>query len=227
MAFPTYTFGDQQNLLSILLGDSGVTSDDMFPQTIRETMLNRGEIRFAMDARDLRGYATGSVASQAITLPTDWYQMHTLVVNNQDITRFEIALQDYERYLYNTDARWYQWEESGVQVLKLLSSVFDGYTYKLWYFRVPANALVNTTDTSEHKLQHREAPVYWAGAQFMTQIGKTDLAGQYLALYQQMVQQALEDIKEQFMDRPVPKVDTGDEQTNTSHVDVEGKGYMY
>lgn len=222
----TFTFNDQLNLLSVLLGDDNTSTSDMFPITIRKLMINRGEVRLAMDARDLRGYVTGTVTNYSIPIPDDFHQVFALVVNNRDVTRFETALQDYERYLNSSDGRWYQWEQNNQQYLKFLGTAQENLSFNLWYFRVPLNVLDNLTDVSEHNIKHREASVYWAAQILMTQIGKTDLATQYLNMYQLLANDCLTDIKERYMNRPIPKVDTGDEQ-GISTVDVEGKGFVY
>lgn len=228
MADFTFNFGDQLDLLSVLLGDPNTSSDDMFPLALRKTYINRGEIKFAKDSKSMREYVSGTIASQAITLPTDWVKNHVLIVNNIDASRMEVALQDYDRYLNSGDYHWYQWDVSDVQKISFLSSVVNGLTYKLWYFKRPSTVLVDTTDISKLPLEYREASAYWAAYELLKQIGKTSLANQCLAVYGSYAQNAQADMKEKVMDRPNLNVDTGvDLGSSQSAVDVEGKGYLY
>lgn len=228
MADNTYTFGDQLDLLSILLGDPNESTEDMFPSAIRKMYINRGEIHFANDSKCLRNYATGAVASQAITLPTDWLKNHVLVLNNVDISKLEVALQDYDRYLNSGDYHWYQWPVSGVDKINFMSAVSNSLTYKLWYFSKPTTKLYATSDISIIPIEYREASVYWAASELLKQIGKTELANQALTVYMAFVSAAQEDVKKKYMDRISPNVDTGvDLGSSQSQVDIEGKGYQY
>lgn len=228
MANLTYTFGDQLDLLSILLGDPNDSTEDMFPSAIRKMYINRGEIHFANDSKCIRNYATGAVAAQAITCPADWLKNHVLVLNGYDISKLEVALQDYDRYLNSGDYHWYQWPVSGTDKINFLSAVGDGLTYKLWYFGRPTTKLDSTSDVSIIPIEYREASVYWAAAELLKQIGKTDLANQALAVYAAYVSSAEEDMKKKYMDRVNPNVDTGvDLGSAQSEVDIQGRGYQY
>jgi hypothetical protein len=223
----TFTFGDQQDLLDVLLGDPQTSTEDMFPQAQRLVYLNRGELHFAQDSLCLREYTTGSVASQEISLPSDWIKTHVLVVANQKVDHLEIALQDYERYLNSGDYHWYQWQVSGTNKILFVSSAVGTSAYKLWYFKKPTTALAETSDTSILPIEYREAPVYWAGWQLMQQIGKTDLANQYMQVYSSFVNSAMSDTRERYMNRVNPNIDTGDEASSQSSVDIQGRGYVY
>lgn len=228
MANLTYTFAEQLELLSVLLGDPNTTDDDMFPLAIRKTYINRGELHFAVDSKSLRNYTSGSVASQAITLPSDWIKNHVLNVNSIDISKMEVALQEYDRYVNSGDYHWYQWPVSGVDKINFLSSVADGLGYKLWYFCKPTTKLDALTDTSIIPLEYREASAYWAAAELLKQIGKTDLATQALTIYAAYVATAQEDAQKKYMDRVNPNVDTGDDAGSVqSERDVQGRGYQY
>lgn len=228
MANMTYTFGDQLDLLSILLGDPNDSTEDMFPSAIRKMYINRGEIHFANDSKCLRGYATDIVASKVISLPSNWMKNHVLVLNGYDISKLEVALQDYDRYLNSGDYHWYQWPDSGSDKINFLSSVADGLTYKLWYFMRPTTKLDATSDVSIIPIEYREASVYWAAAELLKQIGKTDLANQALVVYVAYVSSADEDMKKKYMDRVNPNVDTGvDLGSGQSEVDIQGRGYRY
>jgi len=122
MAAHTYTFGDQLDLLSVLLGDPNTSADDMFPLALRKTYINRGELHFSVDSKCLREYASGTIASQEISCPSDWIKSFVLVVNSRDVTKFEIALQDYERYLNDSEYRWYKWSLYGTDKKKFIKS---------------------------------------------------------------------------------------------------------
>jgi hypothetical protein len=223
----TYTFLDQQALLSILLGDPNTTSDDMFPSAIRKQYINRGELHFAVDSKCLRNYATGAVSNQELSLPTDWLENHVLMLNNRDITKFEIALQELERYQYAGEFYWYNWQVSGTEKLSFVASNANGGTYRLWYFAKPVNILDQDADVSPFPIEYREASVYWAGWQLMQQIGKTDLANQYMQVYSSFVNSAQSDIQKHYMNRPNPNVDVGDNIADSSAVDIQGKGFTY
>jgi hypothetical protein len=187
--------------------------------------LNRGELHFALDSKCLREYATGTIASQTISLPTDWLENFVLIVNNKKVDHLEVALQDYERYINSGDQHWYMWEVAGVRTIKFLSTTADGLTYKLWYFKKPTTALAETTDTSVIPIEYREASVYWAAWQMMQQIGKADLANSYMSVYASLVNSAMTDTKNQYMSRVNPNVDIGVDPQPT--VDVQGRGFLY
>ncbi len=75
----SYAFSDQQSKLSSLLGDSNTSTDDMFPLAQRKKEINRGELQFALDARDLKEYATGTVSGMQIAVPADWFENFCLI----------------------------------------------------------------------------------------------------------------------------------------------------
>jgi len=227
MANHTFTFLEQLNLLSTLLGDSQTTAEDMFPIADRKMYINRGEMHFALDSKCLREYATGSVASQEITLPDNWLSNFMLVVNGKKCDHLEVALQDYERYLNSGDYHWYQWDISDVRKIMFLSSAVGTSTYKLWYFKKPLVALDSNTDVSIIPIEYREASVYWAGWQLLQQIGKIDLANQCMQVYASFVQSAMADTKEKYLNRVNPNVDVGDVGASASDIDVQGRGYTY
>lgn len=226
----SYTFLEQQNKLSSLLGDSNTSSDDMFPLATRKLEINRGEIHFARDSKLLKEYATGVVASMEFSMPTDWVETYKLIVDNVVITNSrEISLNDWEKY-YNyggTDPYYYYWQFSGTRKLKLLGNTsINGNTYYLYYFKKPTTALNLDADESLFPDEYREASVFYAASQLLEQIGKTDLADRYLQKYLALVQQAMIEGERHFVNRENPVPDLGDE-LNETDVDREGKGYDY
>ena len=82
----SYTFLDQQNKLSRLLGDANTSSDDAFPLDDRKKEINRGEVQFAKDTKMLMKKITGTVSNQEISLPSDWFETYVLVVNNDNFS---------------------------------------------------------------------------------------------------------------------------------------------
>lgn len=220
-----YTFGDQKNLLSVLLGDSNTGSDDAFPETIREKFINDGELQFAKDSLCLMEYATGTVSSSQIALPSDWLETFIIVVNDRvlDPSR-EISIQDYERY-YNYTGNppyYYYWRFSGTRYIKFFGSPND-QTYKLYYFRRPTTALADDTDTSIHDEEYRQASVYWAAASLLQQSGKNTQADRYLQIYQKFVRDAEMQNEKHIVKKMYPNVDVN--IVGSSETDITGGGW--
>jgi hypothetical protein len=226
-----YTFSDQQNKLSSLLGDPNTTSDDMFPVAQRQKELNRGEWQFAVDALDLKEYATGTISSMQIAVPSDFISIFVLIIvttASQIVITMdnEISLKDWERYyLYQSNRpKYYIWDFSGTKYIKLLGSSQNGQTYYLYYFKKPTTELANSSDTSLHKEEYREAPCFYAAAQLMQQIGKYTQASQFMEQYQTHVNRAKEIVTREFIDVERSTPDFG---VNPSVLtDVQGRGYI-
>lgn len=229
----SYTFSDQLNKLSSLLGDPNSSSDDMFPSATRYKEINRGEWKFAVDTLDLREYATGTVSSMQIPLPADFIKMHVLImtttVSQIVLTNDrEISLKDWERYyLYQSDRPWfYRWDYSNVAYYKFLANnaLANGQTYYLYYFKKPTTELVNLTDVSLHREEWREASVFYAAAQLMQQIGKFTQAQQYIQEYQALVDTAITTVKQEYIDaeRAVPDFGVRTQVLT----DTQGHGYV-
>jgi len=223
----SYTFSDQQSKLSSLLGDSNTGSDDMFPLAQRKKEINRGELQFAKDSLLLKEYATGTVASAEISVPSDWLKTFVLIVNNQVITNDrEISIKDYERY-YNysgTPPYYYFWEFSGTRKIKFIGSS-TGQTYLLYYFRKPTTELSSDSDTSVFPEEYREASVYYAAAELLQQIGKHEQSNKYRQMYFEFVRKAMLDGEAHYLDKqyPVPDVNIIGGGSTT---DVQGGGYF-
>lgn len=224
----SYTFLNQQNKLSSLLGDSNTTSDDMFPIAVRQKEINRGEWQLAVDAKDLFGYATGTVSSLTIAVPSDWVDTHVLIVNNVVIDNDrEIALQDWQRY-YNwggTDPYYYFWDSgSGTLNINLLGSNANGQTYKLFYFKKPTTELSADSDTSLHQEEFREASVYYAASELMRQIGKAQQAMEYRQVYESFVARADAWARKKYIKKEYARPDFGPFY-DFNQTDTQGKSY--
>lgn len=221
----SYTFLDQKNFLSSLLGDSNVSSSDMYPTNQRNTELNNGELQFARDSKNLREYATGTITSNQIAVPADWLGTYHLIIDNYDITnKREIALQDWERY-YNysgTPPYYYYWEFSGTRYIKILGS---GTTYNLYYWKRPTVELADDDDISIHPEEYRKASVYFAAAELLKQIGKHQESQLMMNYYAEYVQRAVTDISKSFINKEYAQPDFG--YGNDSIVDTQGQGYRY
>jgi hypothetical protein len=219
-----YTFLDQQNFLSSLLGDPNTSSEDMWPASQRLSELNNGELQFARDAKNLREYATGSVSNNEIAVPSDWLGTYVLIIDDKVITNDrEIALQDWERYYTHTGAPpyYYFWEFSGTRYIKLLGSAT---TYKIYYWKRPTTTLVNNTDTSIHPEEYRKAPVYFAAAELMKQIGKHQESQLMYQYYQEYIIRANTDIGKTYINKEYARPDFGEGNSSTS--DTQGRDYF-
>lgn len=222
-----YAFLAQQNKLTRLLGDANVSTDDMWPTADRKAELNRGELQFAKDARYLMEYATGSVSSSEISVPSDWLKTFVLIVNNYIITADrEISIQDYERF-YNyagTPPYYYYWRFSGTRKIKFIGSV-NGQTYNLYYFRRPTTDLDADADISIHDEEYREASAYYAAYSLLEQIGKTAMADRYKARYLEYVRDAQKFSEEHYLTKEYAHPDNNIiGGANTS--DVQGGGIL-
>lgn len=220
-----YTFLDQQNFLSQLLGDPNTSSSDMWPAAQRITELNNGELAFARDAKDLREYATGTISGNQIELPADWLGTYQLIVDTYNITGSrEISLEDWERYCTYSGSPpfYYVWEYSGTRYIKLIGS---GTTYYLYYYKRPTTDLVNDSDTSKHREEYRKAPVYFAAADLLKQIGKHQESQLMMQYYMEYVQRADSDTQRSMITKNMATPDFGgDEITST---DIQGQGWRY
>lgn len=228
----SYAFGDQLNKLSMLLGDSNSTSDDAFPSVVRYKEINRGELQFAVDALDIKEYATGTISGMQIAIPSDYIKMFVLIISNSSSQLVltndrEISLKDWERYyIYASDRPFlYTWEYSGTRYMKMLgSSNINGQTYFLYYFKKPTTELANLTDVSLHREEFREASVFYAAAQLMQQIGKFTQAQQYLSEYQAYVDRAKAIVGMEYVDAERAVPDFG--VTTQVLTDTQGHGYV-
>ena len=190
----SFTFLDQQNLLSILLQDSNSSTDDAWPITIRKKYINRGEMQFAKDTKLIREKATGTVSSSQISVPSDHLETIALIVNSYNLTKDrEIDIRDYDRwYTYSGSyPMFYISEESGTLYYKLFGGS-AGDAYSLYYIKKPSTELSGDTDTSIFPEELREASVYWAAGQLFQQFGKMEMADRYNQIYMKFVRDGQE-----------------------------------
>lgn len=223
----SYIFSDQQSKLSSLLGDSNTGTDDMFPIAQRKKEINRGEMRFCADTKLVRERATGTISSAQIAWPSDCLEPYLLIVNNSVITGDrEVSIKDYERY-YNyggTPPFYYITEESGVRYFKFFGTS-TGLAYILYYFKKPSTELSSDSDTSILPEEYREASVYYAASQLMSQIGKNEIADRYLQIYLGLVKEASAYAERFYVDKNYAVPDFNHIDNNTT--DVQGGGFDY
>lgn len=221
----SYLFSDLQNKLSSLLGDSNTGTDDQWPLATRKKELNRGELQFCKDSHLLMEYATGTIASAQLAMPSDWLETFILIINNQvvDYTR-EISIKDYQRYYQwtGTPPYYYYWRFSGTRYMKFFGSV-NGQTYLFYYFKRPTTDLSADSDVSIVDEEYREGIAYYAAAELLEQIGKTQMADRYRALYLKYVRDAQTLSEKLFTTKDYPNPDVNLVGGPTQ--DVQGGGY--
>lgn len=223
----SYTFLNQQEKLSVLLGDPNTGTDDAFPLAIRKKELNRGELHFARNTKLLREKASGTIVANSLALPSDWLETVTLVVGNYVLTKKnEIPIQDYERWLNygGTIPLYYVSEESGTRYLKFLGSG-TGSTYSLYYIKRPTTELSDDSDVSLFPEEFREASVYYAAGELLQQQGKNDISDRYFGKYAGMVRDGQDYAEETYMTQSYPNPDINALGNNTT--DFQGGGFDF
>jgi hypothetical protein len=220
-----YTFLNMQSKLSTLLADSNVGTDDAFPTAVRLKELNRGEMAFCKDSKSVLEYATGTISSGQLAIPSDWLETHILIINSQrlDPSR-EISIQDYERFYNYTGSPpyYYYWEFSGTRYLKFFGSV-NGQTYLWYYFKKPTTDLSGDSDTSIVRDEYREAIVYYAAAELMEQLGKHAISDKYRALYFNIVREAQMQVERLYTTQIYPNPDFN--LVGGATTDIQGVGW--
>lgn len=195
----SFTFLNAQEKLSRLLGDPNSGTDDQWPVADRKKELNRGELQFAKDTGLLREYATSTISSMAASVPSDWLETTAFyIINSSKYIRIdndrEISVKDLERHGdYGGDLPFfYLWELSGTRKMNFLGSTGNnGRTYKWFYKKKPTTELSADADVSLFPEEFREGPVYYAAAELLRQIGKTDQSNDYMAVYAKFVRDGL------------------------------------
>ena len=222
-----YTFLDAQSKLSSLLGDSNTGASNQWPLANRKAELNNAEIDFAERAKDILEYATGTVASMELSLPSDLIELAFFYVDDKLITASrEVSIADIGRLDNYSGAipYYYVWQFSGTWKIKLLggSSAVNGDTYKIYYYKRPTTDLSDDTDTSEHPEEFREAIPYKAAAELFLQIGQYNRSAQVRQVYDQYVQRAERQTRKRYIDATLPIMDNN--YFPASETDVAG-GY--
>lgn len=224
----SYAFSDQQVKLSVLLQDSNTGTDDAWPLAIRKKELNRGELQFAKDTKLYRNKATGTLdATNKLAFPSDWLETTCLIVNNYVLNRDrEIAIQDYDRYkdYGGSYPLYYISQESGTRYFNFIGSV-TSVAYTLHYIARPVTELSDDADVSVFPEEFREAPAYYAAAQLIQQVGKSEYADRYLAIYTRLVRDAQSQAEILYMNRQTANPDTN--YIAAGDTDIQGGGYDY
>jgi len=193
-----------------LLGDTDTSSDGSFALADRKFEINRGEQKFAKDSKSYLGLATGTVASQAIAVPSGFLGVHQLIVNNINLTgKFEMNLADYEHFINGGDDQYFMWvTAAGTRQFNFIDSNTDGEAYRLYYFKKPATDLSDNSDESPFQDEYREASVYYAASRLLPQLGKIQLAEYYKGEYLSLASQAREETEGLIMSqvRALPNV---------------------
>lgn len=224
----SYTFSDQQTKLSVLLQDENTGTDDAWPLAIRKKELNRGEIQFAKDSKLYRNKATGVLdATNKLAIPSDWLETVVLIVNDYVLNRSrEISVQDYDRFKdYSGDYPfYYMTQESGTRYFVFIGAV-TGETYTLHYIARPTTELSLDADTSVFPEEFREASVYYAAAQLLQQVGKSEYADRYLAIYTRLVRDGKDQAETLYMSKQYANPDVNAYEGGTQ--DMQGYTYDY
>jgi hypothetical protein len=223
-----FTFLEQQSKLSVLLQDSNTGADDAWPLAIRKSELNRGEIQFCKDSKLIRNKATGTLdATNKVALPTDFLEIVSLIVSNYVLNKDrEISIADYDRwYSYGgTYPLYYLSQESGTRYINFIGSV-TGVGYTLHYIAKPSTALSVDADESIIPDEFREASVYYAAAQLLQQVGKSEYADRYLAIYTRLVKDGQSQAESLYMTKQYANPDTNTIDAGVN--DCQGQGYDY
>lgn len=211
-----YTFLNQQDFLSTLLGDLNTDSASMWPLAQRKTELNHAEKQFARDTKIILENATGTVSSMEISVPSGWLETFALYITVGSVkyridNDREISPKDLERWTdYGGDIPYfYFWSYSGTRKIKLLGSAsgINGAAYDLYYFMVPTTDLSLDADVSSLPEEYRQASVYKAASNLLMQIGQNARAGQFLQMYDRLVQQAKQEVGRWYQDYDQPRPD--------------------
>lgn len=185
------TFLEQQNMLSELLGDPNTSTDDAFPLARRKAALNRGDIQFCTDSKCVKEYATGIVAADEIAMPSDCAEVFCLILDGDVVDdKREIDIHQWEEFKNNgcDEPYYYIWEYSGTKKMKFLANAgATGKTYELYYYKKQSTALSGDADVSIIPDEFCEAPVYYAAAWLLKQLGKLQLSAVYQNEYENFV----------------------------------------
>jgi len=219
------TFGNQQTLLSVLLGDSNTDTSDAFPLATRKLFLNLGELQFCKDTKAMWAKATGTISGTQLAFPADLLEPIALIVNNRDLwSSNQTSITENERYYSSASSTpsVYVTQESGTRYFNFYGSS-NGQGYTLHYVRKPTTDLSDDADLSIIEDQFRLAPVYWTASELLQQSGKNAISDKYAAKYNSYVRDGekfaeLLRLNLSFAKPDVNMVDSGER-------DVAGGGY--
>lgn len=223
----SFTFSDQQTLLSVLLGDSNTGTDDAFPLAVRKLYINRGEIQFCKDSKCVWEKVTGTISGTQLAFPTGLLRPVALIVNGRDIwSTQQTSITQYERY-NNSAVSYplvYVTQESGTRYFNFWGAS-SGQAYTLHYIRKPTTALSSDSDESIAPDELREASVYWAAGELLQQVGKNTIADREKAVYQKFVRDGQEYVEAIFLDITFANPDVN--QIDAGSTDIQGQGFDF
>jgi hypothetical protein len=136
---------------------------------------------------------------------------------------------DWERYYNNgsDEPYFYLWEFSGTKKYTFLAgSGANGKTYLLWYFKKPVTDLDLDADESSYPTEYRQASVYWAAAELLEQIGKTELSNRYRQVYANYANRALAQSDKEYRDVRPPTPDLAKSDVETGGYNQGDGGYF-
>jgi len=229
-----YTFGNQLDFLSSLLGDSNTDSSSQWPLAQRKLEINHAEKQFARDSKCLLERTTGTVSSMEISMPSGWLETHAFYITIGSVkyridNDREVSPKDLERWNDYSGAipHYYFWGYSGTMKIKLLgaSGSINGASYELFYFEHPTTDLDATSDTSILPEEYRQAPVYKAASNLLLQIGQYNRASNLLSMYQGLVETARIEAGKRYIDIDRPNPDFN--MIDPSATDRQGQGWDY
>jgi hypothetical protein len=135
-------------------------------------------------------------------------------------------VQDYDRYRQYASAYpfYYMTQESGTRYFVFIGAV-TSVDYTLHYIARPATELDLDASTSVFPEEFREASVYYAAAQLLQQVGKSEYADRYLAIYTRFVRDGQAMAEQMYMTRQSAQPDTN--MVSAGDTDVQGQGYDF
>lgn len=227
-----YSFGDQLNFLSSLVGDSNTDTSSQWPLAQRKTEINHAEKQFAKDSMMLLENASSTISSMELAVPSGWFNTFAFYITVNTVkyridNDREVSPKDLERWnTYSGDVPYYYfWGFSDTRKIKLLgnSSNINGSTYDLYYFKQPTTALDDTTDVSIIPEEYRQASVYKAASNLLLQIGQFQKSTELIQFYDRLVNQARTEVGRWYTDYDQPRPDFNIIQS--VETDMQGQGW--
>lgn len=219
------TFGNQQTLLSVLLGDSNTDTSDAYPLATRKLFLNLGEMQFCKDSKCVWEKTTGTISGTQLAFPAGLLEPVALIVNYRDLWNTnQTSVTENERYYSSASSTpaVYITQESGTRYFNFYGSS-NGQGYTLHYIRKPTTDLSDDADLSIIEDQFRQAPVYWAASELLQQAGKNAISDKYAAKYNKYVRDGELFAEKLFLDLKFAQPDVN--MIDSGERDVAGGGY--